>query len=115
MSVDLPAFGKPDEPDIGEQLQLQPQVPGLAGNAGIGAPRGAVRGRREARVPAAALAAGGDAHLLAGLDQIGNLDGLAALLGHLVDDRADGHLDDEVLAVAAVHVRSHAVLAASRP
>ena len=112
MSVDLPAFGNPTRPTSASSFSCSRSCFDLARRAGIRAARGPVGGRGEPGVAAAAVAAGRDAHLRAGLEKVGHLDRLAAFFGHFVDDGADRHLDDEVLAVAAVHVRAHAVLAA---
>ena len=103
-----------DETDVGQELELQPQLLRLAGHARVRAARRAVRGGREAGVAAAALAAGRDEDTLARLGQVGQLDQLSAVLDDLVDHRADRHLQHEGLAVAAVPVRAHAVLAALR-
>ena len=64
ISVDLPAFGNPTRPDVGDQLQLQADESLFAVLAGLGASRRAVGGGDEARVAAAAAAALGDEHAL---------------------------------------------------
>ena len=54
-----------DQADVGEQLQLEPQVLVFAGLARLHLARRAVGGRREPRVAHAAAAAAGDEHALA--------------------------------------------------
>ena len=70
ISVDLPAFGKPDEPDVGEQFQMQLKLLGFAGHPFFEAPRRAIGGADEARVAASADAALREQHALARLDEI---------------------------------------------
>ena len=60
-----------DQADVGEQLQLEPEVLLFAGLAGLRPARRAVGGRREARVAAAAAAALRDQHALAFVGEIG--------------------------------------------
>ncbi len=50
----LPRVGLPDQPDIGDQLQLQLDAPRLAGASRLVLARGLVRRRREGRVAATA-------------------------------------------------------------
>ena len=57
MSVDLPAFGKPSKPDIGDELQLERQRALLTGQSRAVLARRAIRAALEARVAPAALAA----------------------------------------------------------
>ena len=61
MSDDFPAFGQPDQADVGEQPQLELQPSLLPHLAALGESRGTPASRRQARVAAAAApAAGGD-------------------------------------------------------
>ena len=57
ISVDLPAFGKPDQADVGQQLQFQAQPLLFAGPAGFVLGGRLVGGGGEARVAAAAASA----------------------------------------------------------
>ncbi len=72
MSVDLPAFGEPDEPDVGEQLEVQPQVAFFSGQARLRVPRRAIRRADELRVAPAAVAALGDDDAHAGRREVGD-------------------------------------------
>ena len=66
----LTGVGKPDQPDVGQQLQLQRQPGLLAGKAALGEPRGLVRGPGEALVAAPAGPAAGDQRALTGADEV---------------------------------------------
>ena len=101
---DLPALGRPDEADVGEQLQPQLEPALLARQAVLGEARRLAGRALEARVAAPALAAVRD-------DQALPLDREVAeqrpvLVAHL---GADGHVDEQVLAVGAVTLRALAV------
>ena len=113
MIVDLPALGKPTRPDVGQQLQLQAQL--LRPRRACPGRRGAARGwwtRRNGRCrgrPGRRPRCGPS-----GRPRVRSAiwTGSPPSSGDLVDDRADRHVEREVLAVGAVHVRAHAVLAA---
>ena len=88
-SDDLPAFGKPEERRVGDELQMQLEPVLLARLADLGRVGRAPPGRRVAAVPLPALAAAGHGDPRAGVGQVGDrLAGLAQ--AHL---RADRHLD----------------------
>ena len=106
----LPGVGEADQPDVGEQLQMEPEILFLAGQARFGAARRAIGGRGELRVAAAADAALGDQEPLSRGRQIGDLHHAVVLL--LVDDGADRHLELDVGALAAGAIRAFAVSAA---
>ena len=101
-------MGRPDEADVGEQLEVQPQRPLLAGQAALGQPRRLPDGRLEARVAAPARAAGRDRDLLPRADEV-----VAGAVPAL-DLRAGRHGDDEPVAVGAVALGALAVAAALR-
>ena len=61
----------PDEPDIGQELQLEAEVFLFARLAGLDLPRRAVRRCREVRVAETSAAASGDEHALSLLGKIG--------------------------------------------
>ena len=61
----LAGVGETDEPDVGEQLQLETEILFFARLARLHFSRRAVRGRREPRVAHAAASAAGDEHALA--------------------------------------------------
>ena len=69
----LAGVGEADEADIGEQLQLEPQIEFFAGLAGLQLARRAVGGRCEVRVAKTAASALRDQHALADVGQIGDL------------------------------------------
>ena len=54
INVDFPAFGKSDQANVGEQLEVQLQRPGLTRHAFFESPWGAVRGADKSRVTAPA-------------------------------------------------------------
>jgi hypothetical protein len=60
----LAGVGQPDEPDVGEQLEVQPDDALLAVEAALGEPGGLADRGLEARVAAPARAAAGDRDLL---------------------------------------------------
>jgi hypothetical protein len=97
-----------EQADVGEQLQLQPDVALLALGAGGGLARRAVERALEVHVALAAVAAAGDQQALAVLHQVAD-DLVGGDVHHLGADR---HADHHVLAGLAVHLAAHAVLAA---
>src|SRR5262245_33180644 len=66
----LSRIWKSDQTDVGKQLQVELQQPGLAGGAFFAAARRTIGRAGEARVPAAADAALRNENTLAGLDEI---------------------------------------------
>ena len=106
----LPGVGEADQPDVGEQLQMEPELLFLAGQARLGAARRAIGGRGELGVAAAADAALGDQEPLSRGRQIGDLHQALVLL--FVDDGADRHLELDVGALPPGAVRAFAVSAA---
>ena len=65
MSDDLPTLGNPSRPDVGQQLQLEPDRAFLARGARFGPAGGAVGGGGEVDVAPAAPPAPGDDQPLA--------------------------------------------------
>ena len=111
----LARVGKADQADIGEHLHLEPKNFLFTGTTGLGAPRGAVRRRREARVAAAATTAPGHEHALSRARQIGaESPRVVRIVGPFVNERSDWHGQLEVRAGEAGAVRAHAVLARGR-
>ncbi len=106
----LAGVGEADQPDVGEQLQVEPELLFLAGQARLGAPRRAIGGRGELGVAAAADAAPGDQEPRSRRRQVGDLDQALVLL--LVDDGADRHRELDVGALPPGAVRAFAVCAA---
>ena len=102
----LAGVREPDEPDVGEQLEVQLDRALLARQAALGQPRRLAHGRLEARVAAAAGAAARDRHLLAGAHEV------VARAVPALDLRAGRHRDHERLAVGAVALGALAVAAA---
>jgi hypothetical protein len=96
-----------DQTHVGDQLQAQPEGVFLAFEARIGAPGRLVHRPLEAGVSKTAIATLGQPHPHAELVEVGQ-QGLAVLLEHL---SARGDLEDHVLAIAAVTVAAHAVMA----
>ena len=96
-------------PDVGEHLELEPQLAALAGLARLGAARRPVVGRREVDVAAPALAPFGHDHALAALGDVESELAACSASKHL---RAHRHAHLEVLAAAPVAVFALAVLAA---
>ncbi len=99
-----------DDADVGEELEFEANLAlfaGLTANRVIGC---LPRRRRKMLVAEAALPAARDEHALAGLREIGE-ERLALRLGAFVDERSDGHGDDEVLAGAPRLVRGSPGLA----
>ena len=110
----LAGVGKADEPDVGEQLQLQPKLSLLARLARLRLARRAIGRRREVRVAEAAASALGDEHALADVGQIGELRRATSGMLRIAheDERADRHGDLEVVAVAPGLERALAAAAA---
>ena len=106
----LAGIGQADEAGIRDQFQPQPDPALLAGLAGIGVARRAVGRRFEMRIAEAAIAALGEHEFLAELGEVVD-QRLAILVEHL---RADRHLQHDRLAVGAMAVLAHAVLALLR-
>src|SRR5579884_1312624 len=101
---------KPDDAAVGQQAQLQPQREAFSRLALFGKPRrlpGAGREMLVAKAPAAALS---DQNALARPAEVGEKPFRFAF-GRAVDERSDGHGDDEVLAAAPGFVRRAARLA----
>ena len=102
-----------DEADVGEQLQLEPQILLLARFARLHLARRPIGRRREVRVAHAAAAAARDEHALAFGGEIREQRvRLVRVAGLLVDERADRHGELEIVAALAGAVRSLAVVAA---
>ena len=95
-----------DEPDVGEQLEVQLDGALLARQAALGEPRRLAHGGLEARVAAPAGAAARDRDLLAGPHEV------VARAVPARDLRAGRHRDHERLAVGAVALGALAVAAA---
>ena len=105
-----------DQSDVGQQLQLQPEEPFFAGLARLGPPRRAVGGRDEARVAAAAAAAlARRARAGPPRSRSASRSRLAVARRFLEDQRADRHVDLEIVGRVAGAVRALPVLAAARP
>ncbi len=96
-SDDLPAFGRPAERRVGEQLEPELELALLAGKPGLGVARRLSRRRREALVAAAAEPAAGDDDARAGSGEVGY-----QLVVFVEDLRPDGHDQLDGLAVGAV-------------
>ena len=110
MRLDLPALGKPTRPMSATTLSsrtISRSSPGSPSSAKPGALRLAAGQRGVAEAAAAAL---GDHQLGAGADQVG--EHLAVAVG---DDRAVGHREHQVVAVAAVPVVARPVPAVLGP
>ena len=107
----LAGVRQPDQPDVGDEPQLEAQPMLLAGLALLGVLGCLVGGGLEVRVAKAAAAAARDGRLLPGRDQVG--DERAALV---IDDGGAGRdLEDEVLAGLAVPARLRAAAARLAP
>ena len=105
-SDDLPAFGRPDEPDVGEQLQVQLDIALLARQAFLGEPRRLSHGGREALVAASAGPATRQRDLLPRPDEVEGAPVPA------LDLRPRRHRHDQRVAVGPVLQRAQAVPAA---
>ena len=97
---------EPDEPDVGEQLELELDRALLPRQAALGQPRGLAHGRLEALVAAAAGAAARDVTSWPGAHEV------VARAVPALDLRARRHRDHERLAVGAVAQGALAVAAA---
>ena len=104
----LARVGHAQQAHVGQHLQFQLEAAALARPAGGFLARRTVDGALEAQVAKAAVAALGDHDLLARRQQ---LEQHVARLG-VADDGAHRHLQRDVVAGCAEHVRAHAVLAA---
>ena len=99
---------------VGHELHLEFDPVLERGLALLGKGRGATDRGDEVDVAATAGTARGDDDALAGLREIGNLvHGRLRLRVELAHDGAQGHLEDEVLAIPAVTTRTLAVRAAT--
>ena len=105
----LARVGQPDEPDVGEQLEVQLDDALLAREAALGEPRRLPHGAGELLVAAPAGAAGGDRDLLAGAHEV------VARAVPLGDLGAGRHAHDHRRAVGAVALGALAVAAAVGP
>ena len=109
----LAGIRETDQADVGEQLQLEPQILFLARFAGLHFARRPIRRRREVRVADPAAAAARDEHALTFGRQIREqLERLVRVAGLFVDQRADRHGELEIVAALAGAVRSLTVSAA---
>ena len=106
----LAGIRKTHQPDIGKQFQLQPQMTFLARMALFMLARRLVPGLRKMLVAATAASAVRNQHALAGRSQVRH--GLAGLL--VESQRADGNLQNHVLAGMPGAVRAFAVPPAVR-
>ena len=111
MNVDLPAFGKPDQSDVGHQPELQLQPALLAVFALLGEARCPPLVRQELGVAAPASPTGSREPAVAVVDEFGeHVTGV-----HVEHDGAHRHGDLERLAPATVHVLALAVHPIIRP
>ncbi len=101
----LAGVGQADEPDVGQQLEVQLDHALVAGQAALGQPRRLPHGRLEARVAAAARPAARDGDLLARAHEV------VVRPVPARDLRAGRHRDDQLLAVRAVPLGALAVAA----
>src|SRR5437667_4571242 len=104
----LTRIGVANQADIGEQFQLQAKMPLLAGKSIFMFARGLVPRLGKMLIAASTAPPMGDQYALAGRSKIG--DGGAALI--VKGKRADGHLQDHVLARMAGAVGAFAVASA---
>ena len=106
----LAGVRQPDEPDVGDQAQLEADPALFPGLALLGVLGRLVGGRLEVGVAEPAAAAAADHHLLAGGDQIGK-----ELVGGVVEDRGAGrNAHHEVMARRTVAPRPLAPAAVRR-
>jgi len=97
-----------EQADIGEHFQLELELLLFAGVAGCLLPRRTIDRALEAHVAEATIAALGDHHHLAGLEQL-----VQDFAGFGIgQDRAHGHLQHDVVGGGTEHVGAHAVFAA---
>jgi len=109
----LARVGKPDEADVGQELQLQAQELVLARLARLDFARRAIGRCREPRVAHPAAAALGNQHALAFARQVGQELWFRVFVGGLlVDQRADWHRQLEIGAAVSGAVRTLTVVAA---
>ena len=87
----LAGVGQADEPDVGDEPELEPQLAILARLALLGVARRAMGGRREVDVAQPAAPAAGDHHPLAGGDEV--RDQVAAALVEDAGPRRHGQLE----------------------
>jgi len=112
----LAGVWKTHQADVGQQLQLQPQVLDLTRLARLHLARGAIGRRREMRVAEPAAAAARDQHALILLGEIGELSKRGVRVVALLEDqRPDRHGQLEIRAGAAGAVRTLTVHAAFGP
>ena len=107
----MPAFGQPDEPDIGDQAKLQSEPPLLARLAVLRVLRGLVGRGLEVCVAEAAAPATTDDGGLPGHDQVGD-EGAGFVV---VDGRPRWHVEDHVLPGRTVAALAFAPAARGRP
>ena len=100
--------GVADEAGVGEEAELEAVVAGFAGAAEFVLARGLVGGGGEVLVAAAAATAAGDDDLVVGAGEV--VDELAGVV--VVEEGADGDVEDGGLAGGAGHVGAEAVAAA---
>src|SRR5687767_2329986 len=99
-----------DQTDVGDQLELDEQRTLFPGFSRLGKPRGLPCGRCEVLIPLPSPPALYDPNSLALSGEIReDLSGI-----FVANDRADGKLDDDVLARVARAIRSHSMLAPLR-
>ena len=108
-SEDFPAEGKPDQADIGDGLELEGKVAGLARLAEQREAGGLAGARGERGVAQAAPATRGGFKAGAGADQVGQQPAV-----FVQDDGAVGDLDFQVRAGGAVPVIAHPLFARRR-
>ena len=87
----LAGVGQADEPDVGDEPELEPQLAILARLALLGVARRSMGGRREVDVAQPAAPAAGDHHPLAGGDEV--RDQVAAALVEDAGPRRHGQLE----------------------
>src|SRR6185436_6506860 len=102
----------PDEADVREELQPQPEYALLAREARFGAPRRAIRRGCERRVSSASSSAARDEHAVSDVAQVGQRNQFVAML--VVDDGPRRNLEFHVRAAVTGAVGAQAVLAALR-
>jgi hypothetical protein len=107
----LSGIREADEPDVGDQPEIEPQPLLRAGLAFLGVLRRLVRGGLEVRVSEAAAAAAGDEGRLADGDQVRQK--LPGLIG--IDRSAGRDVEVEVVACGAMTPSARAAAARRRP
>ena len=106
----LAGVGQPDEPDVGDEPQLEPEPALLAGFALLGVLGRLVGRRLEVGVAEPAAPAAGDHRLLAGRDEVGE-QGARLVVEHGGPGR---HVEDQVVARLAVPARAGAAATGRR-